>query len=357
MKFLSSLIDALKNKNKSDGSVHSIDSLRALDIGRTRILFAEGVVTGNKIVINRFEKIPVSVDAPLDLGLKTLFDDRKCSKENIHISLKSPQVVTRFLRFPKMNEKELRGVLQFEIEQYVPYEAKDLYLDLAVLQESVKTDHGENVEVFVAVSKKDHIDAMMKSFQSLESAVDAIDVDILACMKSLHFFHPEEFSSHTALLDLGVHVTTLGVLRASQPRFVRDLSFGSNDIAKKLKSRANMGDTDIQDFLDGKAVVDEARTPIFLDSLEGLINDVKVSFDYYRDQSEDGAGADRLFVCGIGSAQSFLIQALEKALDVPVRTMDVASKVQLASEVNPDVFQSALPDIAVVLGLLLRDHD
>lgn len=357
MEFIKSVSSLFKNKKSSSPKQDDPEGVRAIDVGRTRLLFADGFVSGSKLVISQFEQVAVNLDSPLEAGLKVLFQERKCSQENLRLSLKSPQVVTRFLRFPKMSDKELRGVLQFEIEQYVPYEAKDLYLDLAVLQESIKTEQGESTEIFVAVAKKDSVDAMMKSFQSLQATVDVIDVDILACMKCLGYFHPEDFSSHTAVLDLGVHVTTLGVLRGSQPRFIRDLSFGAQDISKKLKHRASLNDADIQGFLDGRLVVSEDQSAIFLDSIEGLINDVKVSFDYYRDQSEDGAGADRLFVCGVGSAQTFLTKALEKALDVPVRNMDLLSKIELTNTVSKDAFHSALMDMPVVLGLLLRDYD
>ena len=357
MKFFTDFLNSVKNK--SPGIVKEVagDFVVALDLGRTRLLFLEGGVRAGKIFINHLTQIPASADFSLVSSLNSIFEATKCARENVRFSLKSPQVVTRFLRFPKMSEKDLRGALQYEIEQYVPYEAKDLYLDLAVLQESIKTDQGENTEIFVAVAKKDHLDTLMKQFQEVQSTVEAVDVDILSCMKCLKFFHPVEFSTHVAVLDLGIHVTTLGVIRGEQPRFIRDLSFGSQDISTKLKSRAQVSDTDIQDFLDGKTVVSEDRAVVFTDSIDGLINDVKVSFDYYRDQSEDGVGADCLFVCGLGSTQQFILKALEKSLDIPVKNMDLVSKIELNPDIKPESLAAVLPDLPVALGLLLRDHD
>ena len=161
MKNLSSLLKLFPQKRLSEKQPPKEDYNSALDLGRTRILFLEGNVRSGKVYLHRLASIPLAVDAPLQEGMKILFNEKQCSSENIRMSLKSPQVVTRFLRFPKMTEKELRGVLQYEIEQYVPYDAKDLYLDIAVLQESVKTDQGENTEIFVAVAKKDYLDALL----------------------------------------------------------------------------------------------------------------------------------------------------------------------------------------------------
>lgn len=357
MKNLSSFFKSFLQKSSPEKQLINDDYNCALDLGRTRILFLEGNVRSGKMYLHRLASVPLTIDAPLQEGMKILFNEKKCSGENIRMSLKSPQVVTRFLRFPKMTEKELRGVLQYEIEQYVPYDSKDLYLDIAVLQESVKTDQGENSEIFVAVAKKDYLDALLAQLQGVQANIETIDVDILACMKCLHFFHPEDFSGHTAILDVGVQVSTLGVLRGSQPRFIRDLSFGAQDVSKKLINRSNISDSDVESFLDGRTLVTDELASVFIESVEGLINDVKVSFDYYRDQSEDGSGADRLFICGLGSNQDYILKALEKALDVPVRRMDITPKIEFGPEVSADLFSKIVTDSPVALGLLLRDYD
>lgn len=330
---------------------------RALDLGQSRILYVEGKIQGEKIHLNHLAQTPLNANITLPLALKSLFEEQGCSREQIRLSLKSPQAVTRFLRFPKMSEKELRGVLQFEIEQYIPYEAKDLYMDIAILQESMKTDQGELVEIFVAVAKKDHIDPLVKQFRDNQSDIALVDVDMLACMKCLEFFHPKEFEEHTAVLDLGAQITTLGVVRSGKPRFIRDLSFGSQDIAKKLKSRMTLADSEIFDFIHGKLTATEDNQSIFLESFENLLNDVKVSFDYYRDQSDDGAGPDKLFVCGGGSAQDLIVQTLEKTLEIPVCRFDLFSRLDVGGGVSQDLLTAFLPELPVALGLLLREND
>ena len=184
-----------------------------------------------------------------------------------------------------------------------------------------------------------------------------VDVDMLACMKSLEFFHAEDYKGHAGILDLGVHVSTLGVVRAGLPRFIRDLSFGTQDITKKLKSRAMLADAAIVEFIEGRLEAAPDQYASFTDSIESLINDVKVSFDFYRDQSEDGASPDKLFVCGLGSNQKFILEALQKSLDIPISNMDISSKLEFGSLVSRDLFNSILPDLPVLMGLLLREHD
>lgn len=353
------LLDAITRlfKPQAGGASVPSEALRAMDLGRTRIVFVEGKPSGQMLHLDRLVVVPIAPDTPLPLALKDLFEKNKCESHNVQLSLKSPQVVTRLLRFPHMNEKELRGVIQYEIEQYVPYESKDLYIDLAVLQESIKTEQGEVSEVFVAVAKKDYLDSLIKQFKDAQVELGGVDVDILACMKCLEFFYPEEFSGHTAVLDMGLLVTTLGVVRKGLPRFVRDLSFGTQDVLKKLKNRANLSDSEMQDFLSGKRVVAETERAIFFDSIENLVNDVKVSFDYYRDQSEDAASADKLFLCGLGSGQAFIAEALQRALDIPVTVLDISAKLELGPEVSPEVLTPIKDDLQVAVGLLLREHD
>ncbi len=357
MQFLKNILDKVKSSSAGLSADTSADYSRAVDLGRTRVFFGEGKVVAQKLYLNQLISIPLNGELDFSIPLKKLCDEEHCNLEGMRVSLKSPQVITRFLRFPKMSEKELRGVLQFEIEQYVPYEAKDLYMDLSVLQESVKTEKVENTEIFVAVAKKDYLDTLVKQFKDAQAELTLVDVDMLACMKALEFFHLEDYKGHSAILDLGVHVSTLGVVRSGLPRFIRDLSFGTQDIAKKLKSRASVADTEITDFIEGKLTVSDDKVAQYADSIESLINDVKVSFDFYRDQSEDGASPDKLIVCGLGSSQKMILESLQKSLDVPVVNMNIEPLVDLGPKVSKELFQSILPDLPVLLGLILRDHD
>lgn len=357
MQFFNTIIKKIFKLSQASGKTAQSQYHRAIDLGRTRVFFAEGKVVAHKLYLNQLVSVPLTANMDLPAALKKLFDDEQHSRDEIRISLKSPQVITRFLRFPKMTEQELRGVLQFEIEQYVPYEAKDLYMDLSVLQESVKVDQNENTEIFVAVAKKDYLDPLVKQFRDIQSEVSVVDVDMLACMKSLEFFHAQDYKGHAAILDLGVHVSTLGVVRASLPRFIRDLSFGTQDITKKLKSRAALTDASIVEFIEGRLEAAPDQYAGFTDSIESLINDVKVSFDFYRDQSEDGASPDKLFVCGLGSNQKFILEALQKSLDIPIFNIDISSNLEFSPTVSRDLFNAILPDLPVLMGLLLREHD
>lgn len=357
MQLLKNIFDKFKSSSSGPVANASADYCRAVDLGRTRVFFGEGRVVSHKLFLNQLFSIPLTGELDFSVALKKIFEEEHCSSEGLRISLKSPQVITRFLRFPKMSEKELRGVLQFEIEQYVPYEAKDLYMDLSVLQESVKTEQTESTEIFVAVAKKDYLDGLVKQFKTAQAELALVDVDMLACIRALEFFHLEDHKGHSALLDLGVNVSTLGVVRSGLPRFIRDLSFGTQDIAKKLKSRTSISDADIADFVDGKLMVAEDQRPQYADSIENLINDVKVSFDFYRDQSEDGASPDKLIVCGLGSNQKMILESLQKSLDVPVENMNLESKIELGPDVSKELFQSMQPDLPVLLGLILREHD
>jgi len=358
MQFLNTLSKKIFKSSQSPGKSSRVQYCRAIDLGLTRVFFAEGrVVSNNKLYLNQLVCVPLTANMDLPVALKKLFSDEQCSRDDLRISLKSPYVITRFLRFPKMTEQELRGVLQFEIEQYVPYEAKDLYMDLSVLQESVKFDQTESTEIFVAVAKKDYLDPLVKQFKDVQSDVSVVDVDMLACMKSLEFFHPEDYKRHAAILDLGVHVSTLGIVRAGLPRFIRDLSFGTQDITKKLKSRALLADAAIVEFIEGRLEATTEQHASFTDSIESLINDVKVSFDFYRDQSEDGASPDNLFVCGLGSNQKFILEALSKSLDIPILNMDISSKLEFGPSASRELFNTNLPDLPVLMGLLLREND
>ena len=214
-----------------------IHKVTVCDLGRTKILLLEMEKKSDHVFIHRFDILKhASLDHKPAFVLKPFFDGKKYQKNDIRTALKGHGVVIRFIRFPKMKIEELNSVMKYEAEQYIPFELDDVVLDFAVVEESVKTDEGEKMEVLLAVVKRKELEPTLEIFRNLECQLSLVDVDILSGMAALEYFHPEDFSGHQGLFDLGTEISTLGIVRDGKPRFIRDISYGTYDLQKRLKT-------------------------------------------------------------------------------------------------------------------------
>jgi type IV pilus assembly protein PilM len=332
-----------------------VSKVTVCDLGRMRTVLLELEKRSDHLFIHHFDIIKNAFqDQKPALALKPFLDGKKYQKDGIRVALKGHGVVIRFIRFPKMKIEDLRSAMKYEAEQYIPFELNDVALDFAVVEESLRTDDGEKMEVMLAVIKRQELDPTLEIFRNLECRLSLVDVDILSAMAALEYFHPADFSGHTGLLDLGTEISTLGIVREGKPRFIRDISYGTYDLYKRLKTRANLAEEKIEQLFTNNAEPSAEETQAITESLDGLIGDLRISFDYYHDQSGQPKPITKLVLSG-GVSHPVVLKALSAGLQIPVISMDTLSKIKWAPEVNPELLKNNLPHLPVALGLGIRE--
>jgi len=326
------------------------------DLGRTRTVLLELERRPDHLFVHHIDIIKnASPDQKPSLTLKPFLDGKKFQKDGVRVALKGHGVVIRFIRFPKMKVEDLRSAMKYEAEQYIPFELNDVVLDFGVVEESLKTDDGEKMEVMLVVIKRQELEPTLETFRNLECRLSVVDVNILSAMTALEYFHPEDFAGHAGLLDLGSEISTLGIIRDGKPRFVRDISYGTYDFYKRLKTRSNLTDERIEKIFEKNEAPTPEETQAITESLEGLIGDLRVSFDYYRDQSGQSKQVAKLFLSG-GVVHPVVLKALSEGLQIPVAGMDILSKLRWAPDVDPELLKANVALLPVPLGLGLREE-
>ncbi|HNX68760.1 MAG TPA: pilus assembly protein PilM [Candidatus Omnitrophota bacterium] len=348
---LSGLAGLLFSAQKNDGKV------TVCDLGRFKTLLVEVRKYPDHLYISRFELLKNAFhDQKPALALKPFFDGKRFRKEGIRVTLKGHGVVIRFIRFPKMKLEDLGSAMKYEAEQYIPFELNNVAIDFAVVDENIRTDDGEKMEVMLSVIKLPDLEPTLEIFRNLECRLAVVDVDILAALAALEYFHPEDFKGHVGLLDLGSEISTLGIVRDGNPRFIRDISYGTYDLQKRLKTRSNFTEEMTEKILESDREPPAEAVEAIRESLDGLIGDLRVSFDYYQDQSARGQPLEKLFLSGGAAANPVVLRSLSEGLKIPVVCMDILKKIKWAPEIDEALVKSSLPLLPVVLGLGVRDE-
>ncbi len=333
----------------------TVDRTTVCDLGRSKIVLLELSERSGGAFIEKFELIQNPLrDSRPSLLLKPFFESKRFSREGVRVTLKGHGVIMRFIRFPKMKSEDLRGALKYEAEQYVPFEIKDCVMDHAIVEESVKAEDGEKMEILLAVVKRQELDPTIEVFRNLDCRLSVVDVDILSAMAALEYFYPEAAAGHAGILDIGTEISTLGIVRENKPRFIRDISYGTHDIQKRLRSRTDMPDEQIEGIFERDSEEKPEVAAAIEESLEGFIGDLRVSFDYYRDQSRYPKPVEKLIVSGGGSLHPSVIRALTAGLGIPVAGMEVLSKLKWADTVDEEQLRKHQVFLPVALGLGLR---
>ena len=327
----------------------------ACDFGKSKIVFLEVEKSDQGIKLLKFQKIPRPVEKEKDsAALNSAFENGKYNSRKVRISVKGQGVIIRFVQFPQMKPEELRNAISFEIDQYIPFKSHEVIWDFHILEENLPIASGAGMNVLLSAVKRDELYATLKIFQEAGLEVELIDVDALAAINALNFFYPERLQNPAAILDIGTEISTLSVAHLGKPRFIRDISFGGLDILKRLKRKLGLSQEQALQQIE----VDQAPTPeatdILKEALGDLVTDLKVSLNYYLDQTSGATAVKQLFVGGGGGYHPIVTEILKNSLGFEVEAMDVLGKVQIAPEIDAVMLRKNQGLLPVSLGLLIR---
>lgn len=340
---------------KSPAARHPTATL-ACDFGQSKIAILEVQQSGQGLTISGFQKISRTEGQGKGAeNLKACYEKGGFGTRKVRVSVKGQGVILRFIQFPKMKMEELRSAMVFEAEKYIPFKTNEVVVDFQIVDE-IPASGGkpDQLTLLLVAVKRDDLSPLIQTFREAGLEIEIVDADALALINALEYFHPEAFRTSAAIFDFGREVSTLSVVQAGKPRFIRDISFGGVDLIKRLKRKLGKTDQEAVDYLE----MDREPTPevaeVLNEGLSGLVSDLKVSLDYYMDHAEHAAPVQTLFLGGGQAYHPIVQKTLARDLGIRVQAMDVLGKVQLGDHVDRELIKKNEGFLPVAMGLCLR---
>lgn len=328
----------------------------ACDLGKAKIALMEITKSGETVQLTKFCKFPrPKEEIDLIQALQTTFTEQGFQSNKIRISVKGHGVVVRFVQFPQMTNEELKGAITFEAEKYIPFKSDEVVLDHHIIDDKIETNSGIMMNVLIVAVKKDELYPLISVYKNAGFQVELIDIDSLAFMNALEFFYPEEFNHSVGILDVGSEISTLGIVKAGKPQFIRDISYGGLDLVKRLKRKLGWTMEQAVEALEVDRKPDEPVQKEIIDGLSPLIADLRVSLDYYLDQVHISDSLDKLFLSGGAGYHPIVSETLSKELGLTVSAIDILGKLQINPSIDAELLKKNTSLLPIVLGLCLRE--
>ncbi|MFN2609646.1 MAG: type IV pilus assembly protein PilM [Actinomycetota bacterium] len=158
-------------------------------------------------------------------------------KKLVSLGVANQKTVARPIDLPHMSEEELRGALQFQIQEYIPMPIEDAVVDFQVLDEFVTENNERMMRVLLVAAQKDMVNSCVAAVEKAGLTLAAIDFIPLTLVRSLGDSADalaRGSGTGEAIIDVGAGVTKIVVHEAGVPRFVRVLSIGGNDLTESV---------------------------------------------------------------------------------------------------------------------------
>ncbi|MEE8319375.1 MAG: type IV pilus assembly protein PilM [bacterium] len=332
-------------------------SVAGLDIGSSSIKIVQLKETGKgyRLINLGVRSLPqeVIVDgAIMDAGvisdtLREMVKEIKLKVKDVAVSVSGHSVIIKKIKVQEMTEDELEKNIQFEAEQYVPFDASEVNMDFVILGAS--EDEGK-IDVLLVVVKKDVINDITTVVSDAGLNPVIVDVDAFALENMYETNYVLTSDEVVALVNVGASTTNINIIRDGISIFTRDISVGGNQFTEALQKQLQVSFEDAELLKKGETLGEkgpEDVEPILSVIADNLGQEIQRSLDFFNSSNPD-IQLSRVSLCGGGSKVRGIVKAIEQRLGIKVEMINPLESIAY----NKKKFdQEYLDDIAPMLGI------
>lgn len=339
-----------------------------LDIGTSSVKLCQLKENKGKYSLLSFGMIALPPEAIVDGALmnstaivdaiQELFQSQAVKHKEVALSISGHSVILKKIPLPVMTPEELEESIQWEAEQYIPFDINDVHIDVHILNPN--TDQGQ-MDVLLVAAKKDMINDYVSVVSEAGLEPMVMDVDALAVQNQFELNYDLPVGETVCLIDIGAAVININVISDRVSAFTRDIAMGGNQFTEEIQKQLNVSYDEAEelkiggrDAEDADSVVPQEVDRIIQEVSETLANEVQRSLDFYAATSADAQIA-RIYLSGGVSKVQTVTRTIEARTGVPVEVMDPFRAIDVTGRgLNQDFLRQVGPAAAVAVGLALR---
>ena len=303
------------------------------------------------IVDNTIMDSTAIVDAILNL-LGAL----KIKSKRVATSVSGHSVIIRKISLPIMTDSELESSIQWEAEQYIPFDISEVNIDFQILGPDPADPSQMNVMLVAA--KKDFVDDHTALFTESGLEPVVMDIDCFAVENMFDYNYGFVDDEVVALIDLGASATSVSVLRGDASIFTRDIQTGGNLLSEELQKRLGLSSGDAERAkLGERSIADvdpDSIDEILNEAIDNLAQEVQRSLDFFAATSSDDS-ISKVYLTGGVSNSAKVREALEERLGIPAERVDPFRNVKIKDKEFDAEYLDAIGSMfSVAAGLAMR---
>lgn len=336
-----------------------------LDIGSSAVKLVElkekkgGTYSLVKLGIERLSPEAIVDGSIMDSSMvvetiSKLNREKAVKNSNYATSLSGHSVIIKKISLPAMSPEELAESIQWEAEQYIPFDINDVNLDYVPLG---TPGAGDNIEVILVAVKKEKINDYTSVISQSGKVAMLVDVDAFALQNCYEMNNDVEEGKRLALVNIGASVTNVNVLNGSNSVFWRDITFGGNQYTDAIQRELSLSFEQAEELKRGRPQGDytiQQVIPILNSVSEDFAGELRKTLDFFTATS-GAERVDEIVLAGGGSGVLNLDAILRDKFGIPVTILDPFRRVTVdESEFNPEELAEVAPSMAIAVGLAIR---
>ncbi len=280
-----------------------------LDIGSSSVKLVQLKEAKRGYILDAFGVAPLPPEAIVDGALmnstaivdaiRQLLSQYKLKHREVAIGVSGHSVIIKKISMPRMSQEELEESIQWEAEQYIPFDVKDV-------------NNAPRTETVV-------------------------------------------------LVNAGASVCNINVLANGLTTFTRDVTMGGNQFTEEIQKQLNVSYDEAEKLKvggdaaqDSDSVVPQEVERVIQGVADQMAGEIQRSLDFYTATAAD-SHISRLYLSGGTAKIPALFKVIEQRVGVPVEILNPFKGVEIDNRrFDPNYVMDVAPSAAVAIGLALR---
>jgi type IV pilus assembly protein PilM len=290
-------------------------------------------------------------------AIQEVLSQQKVKAKEVAIGVRGHSVIIKKISLPRMTQEELDESIQWEAEQYIPFDVKDVNIDTQIL--TPEGDAAGQMDVLLVAAKKDMINDYTSVCAEAGLSATVVDVDAFAVQNAYEANYDPSPQDTVVIVNVGAAVTNLNVVSRGITTFTRDITMGGNAFTEEIQKQLNISYDEAEALKvggqgDSDAVVPQEVERVIQGVAEQLGGEIQRSLDFYASTAPDGK-ITRAVLSGGTARIPALFKTLEARAGVAVEILNPFKNIEIDNrKFDPAVLLAAAPAAAVSVGLALR---
>lgn len=291
-------------------------------------------------------------------AIQELIAELHLKHKEVAIGVSGHSVIIKKISLPRMSQDELDESIQWEAEQYIPFDVKDVNIDTFPL--ATGNDQTGQMDVLLVAAKKDMINDYTSVVTEAGLMPVVVDVDAFAVQNCFEANYEIPAGETVVLINAGASVVNINIIANGVTTFTRDVTIGGNQFTEEIQKQLNVSYDEAEalkiggNHTDADAVVPQEVDRVLGSVAEQMAGEIQRSLDFYASTAADSHIA-KVFLSGGSAKIPALFKTIEQRVGVPVEILNPFKNIEIDNrKFDPAYIMDMAPMAAVAVGLGLR---
>jgi len=339
--------DKAMGLNISDSSIKVVCTEKGLIKGYSSIdispdIFADGEIFDKNKLVEKIKKVVENIKP------------KKIKTNKVRISLPESKSFLRLISMPDIENEEMKEAIKWELEANIPLSVDQVYYDWQSVK-GVFAEDDDRINILVLAAAKKVADDFLEVFDTAGLDVIGIESESSAMTRSL--LGQKRNQKTSLIIDLGKTKSNFIFTVKGIPCFTSSIPISEQTITSEIAKKFGISNE--------KAVKIENENgighffeddPLFASIkfvLQGLVNEIKKSIDFYLEGLKYSKSIDRIIICGKLSGAKGMIPYLSKELKKNVEEGNIRTGLNPKKKTLPIIEREDAIGYATAIGLSL----